>query len=94
VKNGVIGVLLFIVGFMVMLVLGFALKYFGVIGERLVFKESHQYVEAKRDQIHILQAQLAEIEVQLAGELTKQMRSNLEAQAAMIRVQLNQARSK
>ena len=71
------------------------LKIAGVIGERIVFEQSFQYKEARKTEIATFEAQLAEINRQLASTtLDENVRVNLEAQAASIRIQLNVARSK
>jgi hypothetical protein len=75
-----------------------ALNYAGVIGktivEREVFEQSYQYTAGQKQKIATFQAQMAEIERQLASpDLDGQTRTNLEAQAASIRIQLNAARS-
>ncbi len=70
------------------------LNFAGVVGERIVFKNSFQYHEARSTEIATFQAQLAEIQRQLNGNLTPEIRTNLEAQAAGLRVRLETARSK
>lgn len=74
------------------------LSYMGVLGktvvERKVFEQSYQYSAGQQQKIATFQAQMAELERQLANpELDGQTRTNLEAQAASIRIQLNSARS-
>lgn len=74
------------------------LNYVGVIGktivERKVFEQSYQYSAGQQQKIATFQAQMAELDRQLANpDLDNQTRTNLEAQAASIRIQLNAARS-
>ena len=73
---------------------GFGLKVFGVFGERVVFEQSYQYKEARKTEIATFEAQLAEINRQLAGNISADLRRNLEAQKAAIQIQLRVARSK
>ncbi len=74
-----------------------AFGYLGTIGktvvEREVFEQSYQYTAGQQQKIATYEAQMAEIERQLADQdLDSQTRTNLEAQAASIRIQLNAAR--
>jgi hypothetical protein len=74
------------------------LNYAGLFGktfvERKVFENSYQYTEGQRARVNILRAQQVEIERQLRNKkLDGTTRSNLESQAAAIRVQLGAARS-
>ena len=74
------------------------LNYTGILGktiiEREVFEQSYQYRAAQKLKIETFQAQMSELEHQLSNtNLDRQTRSNLEAQAASIRIQLNIARS-
>lgn len=74
------------------------MSYMGVftstVVERKVFEESYQRSEGLKSQIATYEAQLAEIETQLAGaELSPRTRADLEAQRAAIRVQLRAARA-
>lgn len=76
------------------IVLG-GLKLTGVIGERIMFEQSFQYKEARKTEIATFEAQLAEIERQLISTtLDENVRTNLEAQASSIRIQLSVARRK
>lgn len=72
----------------------FGLRLAGVIGERVVFEQSHQYQESRKSEIATYTAQLTEIERKLLGQLDENVRINLEAQASAIRIQLQVARSK
>jgi len=74
------------------------LNYFGIIGktvvERAVFEQSYQKKAGDKQKIAIFKAQLAEITRKLSNpELNNVTRSNLEASASSIRIQLNAARS-
>jgi len=68
-----------------------ALKYLGIYGttvaERIIFENSYQKTAADKKAKNIYSAQLAEIEYRLNGELDDNVRSDLNAQAAMLRVQ-------
>lgn len=75
------------------------LGYFGIVGrtivERKVFERSFQYSEARKTEIATFEAQLTEIERKLAAPSTVEAtRTNLEAQAAAIRILLRVAREK
>lgn len=75
------------------------LRYAGLIGgtivERKVFENSFQYSEARKSEVAIFEAQLLEINSKLGNlQLDANTRSNLEATASVLRVQLNAARSK
>lgn len=71
------------------------LRIAGVIGERVIFEQSFQYKEARKTEIATFEAQLAEIDRKLSyASLDENVRVNLEAQAAAIRIQLNVARRK
>jgi hypothetical protein len=75
------------------------LRYAGLIGgtivERKVFENSFQYSEARKSEVATFQAQLVEIDRKLSNpEIDANTRSNLEAQASALRIQLSVARSK
>ncbi len=67
------------------------LRYAGIVGttivERVVFENSYQKTAADKKAKNIYSAQLAEIEYRLSGELDDNVRTDLEAQASMLRVQ-------
>jgi len=67
------------------------LRWAGLIGttivERIIFENSYQKTSADKKAKNIYSAQLAEIEYRLNGELDDSVRSDLEAQASMLRVQ-------
>lgn len=76
---------------------GFLMRSLGLLGgtvvERKVFENSYQRSESIKSQIATDEAALAQIKVQLRNpELEKQVRLNLEAQAAAIEVRLDTAR--
>jgi len=80
-------------------IIGFGLNSIGLISktvvERKVFENSYQYSEARKTAIATYEAQLAEIERKLSNKsLDETTRSNLEASAAGIRIQLTTERSK
>ena len=75
------------------------LSYAGLIGrthvERVVFKNSHQYKEARNSAIGMYEAQLSQIEIQLTNpDLDPSTRTNLMAQKSALNVQLQAERSK
>jgi len=85
------GLIMLVFTIIVLTVLNFA----GVIGERIVFKNSFQYQESKNSSIVTWEASLAEITHQLRREdLDPEIRSNLEAKQMAIRIQLNATRRK
>ena len=87
--------LLFVVAIVVMFAVSNVGLFFGTKVERAVFKNSHQYQEAKSQEISIFRAQLNEIDRKLRTPgLDPQTKSNLEAQASAIRVQLESARNR
>ena len=62
------------------------------IVEREVFEQSYQYTAGQRERIATFEAQLAEINAQLLRpDLPAGTRADYEAQAALIRVQLDEA---
>lgn len=76
-----------------------SLNYFGILGrtivERKVFENSFQYSEARKSEIVVFEAQLVEIDIKLSNpSLSKETRTNIEAQASAIRIHLNAARRK
>lgn len=70
------------------------LNFLGVFSERIVFKNSFQYKEARNTAIVTYQAQLAEINRLLSGTMPQQTRNDLEAQAASLRILIQAERSK
>lgn len=91
-------VVIFLPTLALLVAIGFALNSLGLIGqtvvERKVFEESFQYSEARKTAIATYEAQLAEINRKLASDVDSQTRTNLESQAAGIRIQLSMERSK
>jgi len=80
-------------------VLGFGLNSLGLFGrtvvERKVFENSFQYSEARKSEIATFEAQLSEINRKLSGDsIDLATRTNLEAHASALRIQLSVARSK
>ena len=87
-----------LLGIITIIVLSF-LSYFGIVGrtiiERKVFENSFQYSESVKSSIATFEAQLSEIDHKLSSTtLDAETRTNLEAQASAIRIQLSVARSK
>ena len=63
-----------------------------VVVEREVFERSFQYQESKSEQIATYQAQIAELESKLSdSNLSDNAKSDVRAQLAAIRIQLNSA---
>ena len=76
-----------------LLILGFGLNWFGLFSQRVLYKTSFQYKEARQVELATYESQLVEIEAQLRRtDLDQTTRNNLEAQAAAIRVRINTAR--
>ncbi len=75
-----------------------ALNYVGLIGktvvERKVFENSFQYSEARKAEVATFEAQLAEINHRLSGNINADARNMLESQASALRIHLSVARSK
>ena len=79
----------------VLALLLFALNYFGIVGQRIIFENSFQYQQARDLEITTYEAQLAEIDVQLRRtDLTEGTRSNLEAQASGLRILIDAAKGR
>ena len=99
-KKGVKKWWFFILGLVILSAVIFSgLRYVGIIGttivEREVFKNSFQYKEARKSEIATYEAQLAEINHKLnMSNLDENTKTNMEAQAASIRILLATARSK
>lgn len=85
---------LMVVAGIILTTLGYMGKFTGTVVERKVFENSYQYSEARKGEIAVFQAQLAEIESQLLTEQDPAIRQELESKAAAIRVQLAAARAK
>jgi len=93
------GMPLFLIVVVFLTMLGFALNSLGLLGrtvvKRKVFENSFQYTEAKKSEIATFEAQLVEINRKLSGDsIDPATRTNLEAHASALRIQLNVARSK
>ena len=93
------GMPLFLMVVIFLAVLGFALNSLGLFGQtvvkRKVFENSFQYSEARKSEIATFEAQLSEINRKLSGDSIDQAtRTNLEAHASVLRIQLSVARSK
>lgn len=93
------GMPLFLMVIVFLSLLGFVLNSLGLFGwtivERKVFENSFQYSEARKSEIATFEAQIAEINRKLYdSNLDVATRTNLEAHASALRIQLNVARSK
>ena len=92
------GAPLFIMIIVFLVVFTFILNSLGLIGqkvvERKVFENSIQYAEARKTEAATFEAQLAEINRKLSGSVDPETRTNLEAQAAALRIQLKVARAR
>lgn len=99
-KREVGGWWMWIVGLMVVSLiifgaLGYMGKLTGTAVERAVFENSYQYSAARKGEIAVFTAQLAEVNSRLmTGNFTDAERNDLEAQASVLRIQLAAARSK
>ncbi len=81
--------LLIIVSISALSVTGYMGKWFGVTMEREIFESSYQKTAADSAKAKAYKAQLAQINVKLNSDtLDSSTRTNLEAQKAMIEVQL------
>lgn len=94
-----IGVKWLIIAVVALTGIGFWMNTAGVFGqkvvERKVLENSYQYSEARKTEITTMEAQLAEIDVQLSNpDLDSQTKRNLEAQKSAINVRLKAAREK
>lgn len=93
------GLPLFLLVVVFLSLLIFALNSIGLFGRtvvgRKVFENSFQYAEARKSEIATFEAQLIEINRKLSSStVTSATRTNLEAQAASLRIMLSVARSK
>lgn len=93
------GMPLFLMIIVFLALLGFGLNSLGLFGRtvvnRKVFENSFQYSESRKSEIATFEAQLAEIGRKLSGDnIDAATRTNLEAQASALRIQLSVARSK
>lgn len=87
-----IGLVIFLVLMVVLSATGIAGRIINVVVEREVFERSFQYQESKSEQIATYQAQMAELESKLAdSNLSDSAKSDIRAQLAAIRIQLNSA---
>ena len=86
---------LFVVFFLVLSILHYLGMFGQTVVERKIFENSFQYSEARKTEIATFEAQLAEINRSLtSSEIDDQTKSNLEAQAAGLRIKLQVARSR
>jgi len=86
---------LFVVSFLVLSILHYSGMFGQTVVERKIFENSFQYSEARKTEIATFEAQLAEINRSLtSSEIDDQTKSNLEAQAAGLRIKLQVARSR
>lgn len=80
---------------LILTLLGYAGVFTQTVVERKVFEESFQYSEARKSEIATYEAQLAEINSQLADPaLDENTRRSLTAQKSAISVRLNTAKAK
>lgn len=68
-------------------VVGGGLKVAGVFGERVVFENSFQYKEGAKQRANTLEAQIAEIEMNIIKN--PEMSVQLNAQKKVLQIQLN-----
>ncbi|MFK5882798.1 MAG: hypothetical protein QM489_00420 [Candidatus Izemoplasma sp.] len=62
------------------------LKYLGVFGERVVFEQSFQYKEGMKQRANTLEAQIAEVDMQIS--LNPDIADQLRAQRKVLEIQL------
>jgi hypothetical protein len=90
---------MWVLGLTVITVIALAgLNAAGMLGrtvvEREVFENSYQYTAAQKQKIATIEAQIAEVQQRLTSpDLDPAVRSDLEAQAAGLRVQLHTAQA-
>ena len=80
--------LLVVISGVALAITSYAGKVTGTVVERTVFEQSYQKQAGDSKRIRTWRAQLAQINSRLAGELEPHTRSELESQAAMLRIQL------
>lgn len=71
---------------LILAAIGGALKVAGVFGERVVFKNSFQYKEGMEQRANVLEAQIAEVDMQIINNPS--MREQLTAQRKVLEIQL------
>lgn len=86
-------ILILLIGtILVLTVTGVAGRIVDVVVQREVFERSFQYQESKSEQIATYQAAMAELESKLAdSNLSDSVKSDIRAQLAALRIQLNSA---
>ena len=92
------------IAFIIIVIVIFATLFFvldsaGLFGrtvvERKVFENSYQYQAGAKEQIAIMEAQLAEINAQLANpNLDDETKADLRAQRSALKIRLNAAKEK
>lgn len=70
----------------VLAIVGGGLRFAGVFGERIVFENSFQYKEGMRQRANVLEAQIAEIEINIMRN--PEMSNQLNAQKKVLQIQL------
>lgn len=71
-------------------VVGFGLRFTGVVGERIIFENSYQKDAADNAKRDMLEAELVGINARLrSGVLNETQRADLEANKAAVQFQLN-----
>ena len=70
----------------ILAIVGGALRFAGVFGERVVFENSFQYKEGMSQRANTLQAQIAEIEMNIINN--PEMYAQLNAQKKVLEIQL------
>ena len=70
----------------ILAVVGGVLNVAGVFSERIVFKNSHQYQEGMAQRANVFEAQIAEIDLQIAQN--PHMASQLRMQRKVLEIQL------
>jgi len=70
----------------ILAIIGGGLRIAGVFGERVVFENSFQYKEGMRQRANVLEAQIAEIDMQIS--INPDMSQQLSAQRKVLQIQL------
>lgn len=76
----------FVLTIAILAAVGGGLKVVGVFGERVVFENSFQYKQGMKSRALVLQAQIADVEMNMINH--PEMRASLSAQKKVLLIQL------
>ena len=79
-------------GLVFLAVVNIGLGVINKMGERAILVNSHQYKESMLDRATTWEAELAQIDARLSGQLLEGVRANLVSQKAALIIQLQSAR--